>query len=102
MTWNHLANVATLSMLISLPVSIPLSTVSLTEVSVSSVAMALTKSTKRNSQVTKLTDIVTSAIALFETSVSKALKDLKIDKCLTCFRCYTTNRLIICSMLIVR
>ena len=50
-------------------------------VSVSSIATALTKKyQKKLVKVTKLTDIVTSALAVFETSVSKALRDGKIDE----------------------
>ena len=72
---------ATLSTLISLPVSIPLGAGSLAGASVSGVAMALTKKyQKKLTKVTKLTDIVTLALALFETSVSKVLNDHKIDK----------------------
>ena len=72
---------ATLSTLISRPVSIPLGTVSLVGASVSGVAMALTKKyQKKLAKVTKLTDIITSALAMFEMSVSKALKNDKIDE----------------------
>ena len=70
-----------LSTLIGLPVSIRLGTISLAGVSVSGVAMALTKKyQKKPIKVTKLTDIVTSALAMFETNVSKALNDHKIDE----------------------
>ena len=42
---------------------------------------ALTKKyQKKLSKVTKLTDIVTSAIAVFETSIAKALSNGKIDE----------------------
>ena len=68
------------SMFIGLPVSIPLGTISLAGVSVSGVATALTrKDQKKLPKFTKLRDIVTSALAVFETSVSKLLKDGKID-----------------------
>ena len=61
--------------------SIPLDAISLAGVSLSGVTMALTKKyQKKLSKVTKLTDIVTSAIAIFETSVSKALSNGKIDE----------------------
>ena len=54
--------------------SIPLGAVSLAGAGVSGVTMALTKKyQKKLSKVTKLTDIVTSAIAVFEMSISKAL-----------------------------
>ena len=66
-----------LSTFIGLPVSIPLGAISLAGVSVSGVAMALTKKyQKKPAKVIKLTDIVTPALAVFRTSVSKA----KIDK----------------------
>ena len=65
-----------LSTFISFPVSVPLGALSLAEVSVSGVATAFTRTyQKKFSKVTKLTFIVTSALAMFETSVSKALKD---------------------------
>ena len=72
--------VATLSTLISLPVSIPLGVISLTGVSVSGVATITKKYQKKLSKVTKLTDIITPALAVFETRVSKALKNGKIDE----------------------
>ena len=50
--------------------------VSLAGASVSSVAMALTKKyQKKLTKVTKLVDIVTPAIAVFETSLSKVLNN---------------------------
>ena len=56
----------TLSMFISLPVSIPLGSISLAGVSVSGRAMALTKEhQKKLAKVTKVTDIVMSALAVF-------------------------------------
>ena len=77
---SGISSVATLSTFIGLPVSIPLGVISLTGVSVSGVATALTKKyQKKLSKVTKLTDI-TSAIAVFEMSVSKALNNGKIDE----------------------
>ena len=61
--------------------SIPLGAISLAGVSVSGIATALTKKyQKKPAKVTKLTDIVTSASAMFEMSVSKVLKDGKIDE----------------------
>ena len=72
---------ATLSTLISLPVSIPLGAVSLAGASVSGVATALTKKyQKKLSKVMKLYDIVTSAIAVFERVVSKALRNGKVGE----------------------
>ena len=74
-----ISSVATLSTFISLPVSIPLGAISLAGESVNGVATALTKKyQKKLSKVTKLVDIVTSALAVFETSVSKELNNGKI------------------------
>ena len=76
-----ISSVATLSTFIGLPVSIPLGAISLAEASVSGVTTALTKKyQKKLTKVTKLTDIVTSAIAVFETCLSKALRNGKIDE----------------------
>ena len=76
-----ISSVATLSTLISLPVSIPLGAISLAGVSINGMATALTKKyQKKLLKVTKLVDIVTSALAVFETSVSKALNNGKIDE----------------------
>ena len=72
---------ATVSMFISLPVSFPLGAISLTGASVSCVATVLTKKyQKKLTKVTKLVDIVTSASAVFERSVSKALNNGKTDE----------------------
>ena len=61
--------------------SIPLGTVSLAGASVSGMAMVLTmKYQKKLAKVMKLTDIVTSASAVFETSKSKVLNDGKIEE----------------------
>ena len=61
-----------LSTFIGLPVSISLGTVSLAGASVSGVTTTLTsKHHKKLTKVTKLVDIVTLAIAVSETSVSK-------------------------------
>ena len=76
-----ISSVATLCTFISLPVSIPLGAISLAGASVNVVATALTKKyQKKLSKVTKLVDIVTSALAVFEMSVSKALSNSKIDE----------------------
>ena len=65
---------ATLSTSIGLPVSIPLGAVSLAGVSVSGVTAALSKKYQRKLlQVTKLTDVAMSALAISERVVSKAL-----------------------------
>ena len=70
-----------LSTFIGLPVSIPLGAVSLAGASVSGIATALTKKyQKKLTKVMKLTDIITSALAVFEMSVSKVLKDGKVDE----------------------
>ena len=70
-----------LSTFIGLSVSILLGAISLAGVSVSGIAMALTKNYQKTiAKLTKLTDIVTSALAVFETIVSKVLKDGKIDE----------------------
>ena len=72
---------ATLSTFIGLPLSIPLGAVSLAGASVSEVTTALTsKYQKKLSKVTELVDIVTSAIVVFEMSVSKALNNCEIDE----------------------
>ena len=74
-------SVVTLSTFISLPISIPLGAISLAGVSVSGVATALNKKyQKKLTKVTKLVDIVTSAITVFEMSVSKALNNAEIDE----------------------
>ena len=73
--WQHF------STFIGLPVSILLSAVSLAGTSISGITMALTKKYQRKlSKFTKLTDIITSALAIFERVVSKALKNGKIGE----------------------
>ena len=77
-----------LSTFVSLPVSIPLDSVSLTEARVSDVATVLTKKyQKKLTKVTKLVDIVTSALPVFEMSVSKGLNNGEI----ACLRPYIPN-----------
>ena len=62
-----ISSMATLSTFSGLPVSIPLGVVFLAGASVSGVATALTsKYQKKLTKVTKLVDIVTSAISVFE------------------------------------
>ena len=74
-----ISSVATLSTFIGLPVSIPLGAVSLAVVSISGVTTALTKKYQiKHTKVTTLTDIITSAIARFETCLSEALRNGKI------------------------
>ena len=72
---------ATLSMFINLPISISLGVVSLAGVSISGVATVLTKKyQEKPSKVTKLTDIVTLSVAIFETTASKRLNNGDIDE----------------------
>ena len=71
----------TLSTLIGLSISVSLGAISLAGASVSGVAMALTKKyQKKLTKVTKLADIIMSALAVFETSVSKVLNNVKVDE----------------------
>ena len=85
-----ISSLATLSTLIGLPVSIPLGVASLAGASVSGIISALTKKyQKKLSKVTKLTDIITPAIAVFEMCLSKALRN---GKSLTCFKCFTLKQ----------
>ena len=72
---------ATLSTFIGLPVSIPLGAISLAGASVNGVTTVLTKKyQKKLTKVTTLTDIIMPAITVFETCLSKALKNGKIDE----------------------
>ena len=78
---SGISSVATLSTLIGLPVSIPLAAASLTGAGISGITTALTKKyQKKLSKVTKSIDKVTSALAVFKTSVSKSLNDGRIDE----------------------
>ena len=78
---SGVSSVATMSTFIGLPVSIPLAAVSLTGASISGVATVLIKKyQKKLPKVAKLIDIVTPALAEFEKSVSRALKDHRIDE----------------------
>ena len=78
---TRISSVATLATFIGLPVSIPLGAVSLAGASVSGVTAALTKKYQRKLlKVMKLTDITTSALAVFERVVSKTLQNGKIDE----------------------
>ena len=70
-----------LSMFIGLLSSISLGAVSPTGASNSGVSMALTrKYPKKLMKVTKLVDIMTSALAVLKTSISKALNNGGVDK----------------------
>ena len=67
---SGISSVVMLSIFIGLPVSIPLGAVSLAGASVSGVATVLTsKYQKKLTKVTKLVDILTPAISVFETNV---------------------------------
>ena len=101
---SGISSATTLSTFIGLPMSIPLGAISLAGASVSGVAMVLTrKYQKKLVKVTKLTDTVTSALAVFETSVFKVLKDGKIDKLeFSVLQALYYKGLIIFLMLIVR
>ena len=70
-----------LSTFIGLPISIPLGVASLAGARVSGVTTVLTfKYQKKLVKVTKLVDIITLALAIFKTSVSKALNNCGIDE----------------------
>ena len=66
---------------IGLPVSIPLGAASLTGAIASGIISALTKKYQQKlKKVTKLIDIITPALVVFERVVSKSLKDDIIDE----------------------
>ena len=70
----------TFSTFIGLPVSIPLGVASLTGVIASGIISALTKKYQKTlSKAKNLVDILMTALAIFEMSVSKVLKNGKID-----------------------
>ena len=72
---------ATFATFISLPVSIPLGVASLTGVIASGIISALTKKYQQKlKKVTKLIDIVTPELVVFERVVSGALKNGVIDE----------------------
>ena len=76
-----ISNVATFATFISLPVSISLGAASLTGAIASGIITALTKKyQKKLKKVTKLIDIVTPALVIFERVVSGALKNGIIDE----------------------
>ena len=78
---SGISSVTTLSTFVGLLVSIPLGVVSLAGVSVSGGATVLTKRyQKKLEKVMKLIDIVTSALSVFETTLSKALNNGEIDE----------------------
>ena len=76
-----ISNVATFATFISLPVSIPLDTESLTGATARGIISALTKKYQQKlKKVTKLIDIITPASVVFERVVSKSLKDGVLDE----------------------
>ena len=75
------SGISGLATFIGLPVSIPLGAVSLAGASDSGVITVLTKKyQKKLTKVMKLTDIIMPALAVFETCLSKALRNGKIDE----------------------
>ena len=76
-----ISSVATFATFVRLPVSISLGAASLTGVIASGIISTLTKKyQKKLKKVTKLIDIITPALVIFERVVSKALKDGIIDE----------------------
>ena len=76
-----ISSVATFATFIGLPVSIPLGAASLTGAIASGIISALTKKYQQKlKKVTKLIDIITPALLVFERVVSKSLKDGVIDE----------------------
>ena len=76
-----ISSVVTFATFIRAPVSIPLDAASLTGVIASGIISVLTKKCqKKRKNVTKLIDIVTPALVVFERVVSKSLKDGQIDE----------------------
>ena len=78
---SGISSVATFATFIGLPVSIPLGATSLTGAIASGIISALTKKyQKKCKKVTKLIDIITPALVIFERVVPKSLKDGVIDE----------------------
>ena len=76
-----ISSVATFATFISLPVSIRLGAASLTGAIASGIISALTKKYQQKlKKVTKLIDVITPALVVFERVVSKSLKDGQIDE----------------------
>ena len=76
-----ISSVATFATFIGLPVSIPLGAASLTGVIPSGIISALTKKYQQKlKKVTKLINIITSALVIFERVVSGGLKNDVIDE----------------------
>ena len=76
-----ISSVATFATFIGVPVSIPLGAASLTGAIASGVISALTKKYQQKlKKITKLIDIITPALTVFERVISDSLKDGKIDE----------------------
>ena len=76
-----ISSVATFATFVGLPVSIPLGSASLTGAIASGIISAPTKKYQQKlKKVTKLIDIITPALVVFERVVSKSLKDGKVDE----------------------
>ena len=76
-----ISSVATFATFIGLPVNIPLGAVSLTGAIASGIISAPTKKCQQKlKKVSKLIDIITPALVVFERVVSGALKDSIIDE----------------------
>ena len=87
-----ISSVATFVTFVRLPVSAALGASSMTGAIASGIILVLTKKyQKKLKKVTKLIDIVTPALVVFERVISGALKDGIID--LTLFRHYTLKHL---------
>ena len=77
---TEISSVATFATFISLPVSIPLGAASLTRAIASGIISVLTKKyQKKLKKVTKLIDIITPALVVFERVISGTLKNGEID-----------------------
>ena len=76
-----ISSVATFATFIGIPASVALGAASLTGVISSGIISMLTKKyQKKLKKVTKLIDIITPALVIFERVVSKSLKDAVIDE----------------------
>ena len=76
-----ISSVATFATFIRIPVSIPLGAASMTGATAGGIISALTKKCqKKLKNVTKLIDIITPALVVFERVVSGSLKDGVIDE----------------------
>ena len=85
-----ISSVAAFATFIGLPVSIPLGAASLTGVIVNGIILVVTeKYQQKLKKVTKLIDIITPALVVFERLVSRALKNGVIhEEELKCIRLY--------------